>query len=229
VAYPNPTADQSASELKRQIEVERAGAAFLVHRDPGGEQHVTDLGGRERLTIGRGDGIDLAIDGDEAISRVHAELERVGETWVVTDDGLSTNGTLVNGERVGSRRRLTERDLIRIGGTGILYRDPAAAEGPAPTISDPGAAIPPLGDTQRRVLVALCRPLGAGHSFTAAPATNKAIAEEVSLSVNAVKANLRALGEKFAIGELPQNQKRVALAEAALRSGAVLPSELERG
>ena len=31
---------------------------------------------------------------------MHAELTRIGDDWVVCDEGLSHNGTFVNGERV---------------------------------------------------------------------------------------------------------------------------------
>ncbi len=46
--------------------------------------------------------------------------------------------------------------------------------------------------------------------------------------MDAVKANLRALFERFEIGDLPQNKKRVRLAELALRSGAIKPRDLGR-
>ena len=36
---------------------------------------------------------------DPDASRVHAELVRLADAWVVVDDGLSRNGTFVNGER----------------------------------------------------------------------------------------------------------------------------------
>ena len=39
--------------------------------------------------------------------------------------------------------------------------------------------------------------------------------------MDAVKTHLRALFEKFGVGELPQNQKRVALVQRALQSGVV--------
>ena len=64
-----------------------------------------------------------------------------------------------------------------------------------------------LTDTQRRVLVALCRPYRDGGFET--PATNQEIADELFLSVDAVKMHLRTLFGKFELGELPQNQKRV--------------------
>jgi hypothetical protein len=228
MVHANPTAGQSAAELKAQVEAEGRGQPFLVWREPGGEQRLMALGPEvDRLTIGRGSEADIDLEGDDQVSRVHAELERVGASWVVADDGLSTNGTFVNGERVGARRRLADRDLIGAGEGGILFRDPAAAdEGPGPTrASGPTSAVRELTETQRMVLVALCRPFSGGESF-ATPATNREIAEEVFLSVDAVKGHLRVLFERFDCGDLPQNQKRVKLAELALRSGAVRPSDL---
>jgi pSer/pThr/pTyr-binding forkhead associated (FHA) protein len=226
MAELNPTYGQSAQELKRQIELERDGAPFLVYRLPGGEQRLQPLGDRERITIGRDGAVDVALTGDEQVSRLHAELELVGGSWLVVDDGLSTNGTFVGDERIGSRRRLADRDLIRIGDTGILFRDPAATEGPGETVAASSTtAAQQLTDTQRRVLVELCRPYGTGEQF-ATPATNKEIAERVFLSVDAVKGHLRVLFDRFGLADLPQNEKRTKLAEAALRSGAVRSSDL---
>jgi DNA-binding NarL/FixJ family response regulator len=83
-------------------------------------------------------------------------------------------------------------------------------------IADAGG---PLTPVQRQVLVALCRPLKL--SAYAAPASNREIAAEVFLSVDAVKAHLRVLFERFGLEELPQNQKRARLAAAALVNGVV--------
>lgn len=222
----NPTYQQSAAELQRQITLEREGAPFLVHRDSGGAQKLTSLARRERVTIGREEAVDVDLAGDEQVSRVHAELELIGGSWVIVDDGLSTNGTFVNDERVGSRRRLADRDLIRVGDTGLLYRDPAAAERPAGTVAAVGTtAAQSLTDTQRKVLVELCRPYGSGEQF-ATPATNKEIADAVFLSVDAVKGHLRVLFDRFGLAELPQNEKRARLAEQALRTGAVRAADL---
>ncbi len=58
------------------------------------------------------------------------------------------------------------------------------------------------------------------------PATNKEIAERVFLSVDAVKGHLRVLFDRFGLADLPQNEKRARLTEAALRSGAVRISDL---
>lgn len=77
-----------------------------------------------------------------------------------------------------------------------------------------------LTDTQRSILVALCRP-SAGESRFAPPATNQEIADELFLSVDAIKAHLRVLFRKFGIEELPHNQKRARLAELAIERGIV--------
>ncbi|HVO54701.1 MAG TPA: hypothetical protein VMT37_09830 [Solirubrobacterales bacterium] len=74
-----------------------------------------------------------------------------------------------------------------------------------------------LTQTQRSILVALCRPVAAGRFQT--PATNQEIADEVYLSVDAVKAHLRTLYRKFGIEDLPHNRKRARLVELALEGG----------
>jgi hypothetical protein len=77
-----------------------------------------------------------------------------------------------------------------------------------------------LTDTQLGILAALCRPIAAGNSY-ATPATNQEIADEVFLSVDAVKGHLRTLYRKFGIEDLPHNQKRARLVELAIEGGYV--------
>jgi pSer/pThr/pTyr-binding forkhead associated (FHA) protein len=228
VPYRLPTADQSAAELKRQIVQEREGEPFVVFRDGSGSQHLVSLASRNRIVVGRNPGSDVTISGDEAVSRLHAELIRVGGSWVVTDNGLSTNGTFVNDDRVHARRRLSDRDLIVVGGTGLLFRDPSDVSRPARPTLRTDESTPPLAAAQRRVLVALCRPLAIGGSSSRFPATNQEIAAELNLSIGGVKANLTQLYEKFGVDGLAQNEKRLVLAETVLQAGVVQPSELEQ-
>jgi pSer/pThr/pTyr-binding forkhead associated (FHA) protein len=217
---------ETARELKERIEAERLGEPFVVYREGSGDQVVMPLGGQSgRLTIGRSETANLTLASDDEASRVHAELELVGGEWVLVDDGLSRNGSFVNGERVVGRRRLRDGDAIRLGATLILYRSPAELEAETVPAKDRLQASD-VTETQRRVLVALCRPFGSEREFVA-PASNREIAEEVFLSVDAVKANLRALFDRFEIGELAQNKNRIRLAELALRSGVISPRDLE--
>jgi DNA-binding CsgD family transcriptional regulator len=85
--------------------------------------------------------------------------------------------------------------------------------------------LPQLSPAQRRVLVALCRPYAGGAAF-ARPATNQQIADELFLSIPAVKTHLRSLFERFGLGNLPQNEKRARLVQVALDCGAVTSAEL---
>lgn len=217
---------QSASELKAQIEAERDGLPFLVFRDGEERQQLFALReGLDRVTVGRATATDICLDWDTEVSRLHAELERIGDDWTVYDDGLSRNGTHVNGERVVGRRRLHDGDAVRFGRTVAIFRQPLAADITETEVAANVLERRSLSDAQRRVLVALCRPFKDSSGYVT-PATNQQVADELFLSVDAVKTHLRALFSKFGIEDLPQNQKRVRLVELALKSGVVTPRDL---
>ena len=145
----------------------------------------------------------------------------MGDQWTLVDDGLSSNGSFVNGRRVVGRQRLRQGDRLCFGSTQLLFCDPGPPESEATRREPVPTAI--LTPTQHKVLVALCRPLNDASS--ALPAPNRQIAEEVFLSVDAVKAQLRVLFERFGLAALPQNEKRAQLAQAALAAGAVTPRD----
>jgi|tagenome__1003787_1003787.scaffolds.fasta_scaffold20092820_2 pSer/pThr/pTyr-binding forkhead associated (FHA) protein len=210
----------SPTEIAARLEAERNGRPHLILRDSSKAQVIVPLSSNRRLTIGRGAGADLQVHWDADISRTHAELEQVGGTWTLSDDGLSRNGTFVNGERVGSRQRLCDRDVLALGRTVILFRDPASAAVSETRMGGSAVRPPMLSDAQRRVLVALCRPYKTGAAFSA-PATNSQIAEQLCLSVEAVKTHLRVLFAKFGVDDLPQGHKRAKLVERAFQTGLV--------
>jgi pSer/pThr/pTyr-binding forkhead associated (FHA) protein len=204
----------TASELKAELDAERTGAPFLVHRDEDLTHHVTTLGDQP-LWIGRKSSADLCLSWDKWVSGIHAQLDPSGGEWTLVDDGLSKNGSFVNGQRITGRKRLLDGDMLRIGNTVIIFRAPG--EGVSGTLASTSHDITTsLTDTQKRVLIALCRPL---KDPGATPATNKAVSAEVFLGVDAVKVHLRTLSAKFGVEDLPQNSKRMALAQRALESG----------
>jgi hypothetical protein len=209
------------SEVKARLDAERRGTPFLLYRDGGGDQVIVALAGP--VTVGRRPERDVALPWDTEVSRLHAQLEPVGDDWIVVDDGLSRNGTYVNGERVSGRRRLRDGDRLVFGETPVQFRSPADADPDSTARVKVGGSTMPISETQRKVLVALCRPLK--DSAYAAPATNKDIADEIHLSVDAVKAHLRVLFERFGLDGLPQNQKRARLAAVALVDGIVRQHE----
>jgi len=213
-------------EIGERITAERGGGAFLLYRDGGGDQVILALDGvGERITIGRRPSNAVALDWDSEVSRVHAALERAGEEWTVVDDGLSHNGTYVAGERLTARRRLRDGDVIAVGGTSIAFCAPSGSSTSMATVTSVGPHVAELlTPAQRRVLIALCRPFG--DSTYSTPATNQQIADELVVSVDAVKSNLRALFRAFGVDDLPQNQKRATLAVRALRTGVVSRRDL---
>lgn len=224
MAESDPTRMQSAPELKLLIEAERTGTPFLHWRDGAGEQQIVMLSGeRTRVTIGRRDQSDVALTWDSEVSRAHALLELVGEDWTVVDDGLSRNGSWVNGSRVHGRHRLHDRDRMCFGNTHVIYRGPSRSTTPTTKRASDAPSAVPLTGTQRKVLIALCRPIV--EAISTIPATNPQIAAEVYLSVDAVKAHLRALFDRFGLGDLPQNEKRGRLVSIVLSSGLLAPHD----
>jgi predicted component of type VI protein secretion system len=213
-------------ELQERIAAERRAAPFLIYRDGLDEQVIVDLAtAGDRLTIGRRPTNEIVLDWDSEVSRVHAALELVGDDWTIVDDGLSHNGTFVNGARVTARRRLRDGDVLSLGAVSIAFRTPAGESGSSPTVTAIGPHVGELlTPAQRRVLVALCRPFK--DSAYATAATNQQIADELVVSVDAVKSTLRALFEVFGVDDLPQNQKRATLALQAMRSGVVTRRDL---
>lgn len=223
----SPLTPHSSSpvELKERVETERRGRPFLLYRDGGGHQRIVVLDdAEEQLTVGRRPSNPIGLSWDVNVSRVHAQLERVGDAWTIADDGLSRNGTFVNGERLAGRRRLMDGDVMRFGDTMIAYIEPKRGESRITTEQDESPLAASVSAAQRRVLIALCRPYkDAGF---AAPASNKEIADELCIGIDAVKTHMRALFYAFGVGHLPQNQKRARLVERAFRTGFVSEREL---
>jgi hypothetical protein len=219
-------AGNPVAELKARTEAERSGVPFLLYRDGEDRQRLFSF---ERdvvhASVGRRETADLVLDWDEQVSRLHAQFERVEQDWTVVDDGLSRNGTFVNGERLSGRRRLSDGDSLRFGGTTMIFRSPQVDEQAGTAVASQIPTAVDLSTTQRRVLVALCRPYKDGTAF-ASPATNQQVADELFLSVDAVKTHLRVLFAKFGIEQLPQNQKRIRLVERAFYAGLITERDL---
>jgi hypothetical protein len=101
-----------ASQLRQAPGGTAVGAVVL----PSGER--VDLRDRA-LVMGRMAECDLTL-ADQNVSRRHAEIRPASNGYVVADLG-STNGTLVNGERLTSERRLADGDIISVGATHLRF------------------------------------------------------------------------------------------------------------
>jgi pSer/pThr/pTyr-binding forkhead associated (FHA) protein len=78
------------------------------------------LDGKRELVIGRAANCDLVL-GDEFSSNQHAKLVLVGEDWVLQDLN-STNGTFLDGKKVGTPATIRAGMTIRIGTTTFELR-----------------------------------------------------------------------------------------------------------
>lgn len=213
-------------ELQERIAADRHARPYLLFRDREGSQRIFALDEvGAQMTIGRAPDADVRLEWDQGVSRSHARLERLGsDAWMLVDDGLSRNGSIVNGERLRQRRRLVDGDVMRFGDTFVAYRSPSRGDTVAATVASSSGEIE-LTPAQRRVLVALCRPYRDAGEF-ATPASNREIADELVVSVEAVKTQLRALFEKFDVEPLARDTKRTRLVQRAFESGVVSRREL---
>jgi pSer/pThr/pTyr-binding forkhead associated (FHA) protein len=209
----------SPREVAARLAAERRGAPFLLHLDGDGRQRIVTLPeGGHPLSIGRGPSAGVPLTWDTEVSRLHAVLERVDDAWTVADEGLSRNGSFVNGRRLHGRCRLSDGDAIAVGHTLIVFRAGAAAD-TRTTVTTRDSAPPALTAAQERVLIALCGPDGDGG--VTGPRSNREIAEQLFLGVETVKTHLRVMFELFGVAELPQNRKRGELVRRAVELGLV--------
>ncbi len=214
---------RSPAELKAVMSAERLGTAFLEYRDGDDAQRIVPLDpGVERVSIGRLPNCELALAWDGEVSRAHALLEQVGGAWTLEDRG-SSNGTLVNTVRIMGPCMLHDGDVIRVGRTQLIFHGGGDADMRRTTPALDRAA-PTLTDSQRKVLVELCRPaLATGGGA----ASNREIAGALFVSVETVKTHMRALFDAFGVGAVPQYHKRTELVRRALETGLVTVHDLE--
>jgi uncharacterized RDD family membrane protein YckC len=109
------------------------------------------------LSIGRDPGNDLVLP-DAMVSRRHAVIQLRGTQFSLRDCN-SSNGSLVNGDRV-TERDLRDGDLVAIGATRLLFRDGTEAE---PV--DSGAKVVPHPNAPRLACPACRAEHGVGDQF----------------------------------------------------------------
>jgi DNA-binding CsgD family transcriptional regulator len=200
---------------------------------------------RRQVVIGRSPGADLHIP-DSGVSRRHVKLSLLDDGSVLAVDMRSTNGMIVNGERV-ERATLREGDVVRLGPDALLrfsnrntdeiQTRPDPAE---PDASDPSSVestrpgwIPssdrPLERTEDDLaqVVVLRRPkledlpLSARQievgRLVAKGLTNAAIAERLGISHRTVTSHLDHIYGRLGIGS------RAALARWIVERGLLEP------
>jgi hypothetical protein len=97
---------------------------LLITTGPSRGQNF-ELRGEVHMGRSRTNAIALA---DGKVSRNHARLDPVRNTYILTDSG-SANGTFVNGVRITQPVRLRDGDLLQVGDTQLVFH--AQASSPA--------------------------------------------------------------------------------------------------
>lgn len=90
-----------------------------------------DLAAGRKIMLGRQSGNDVVVP-DEQVSRKHAEVEHRDGSLIVTDLN-SSNGTFVNGTRIGSPQTLRNGDTVQVGTTVLKVTQVQGAASPQPS------------------------------------------------------------------------------------------------
>ncbi|MGH3798647.1 MAG: FHA domain-containing protein [Pseudonocardiaceae bacterium] len=92
------------------------------------------------LVLGRDANRTGQLGGDPRLARRHARITSNGHGQVVLEDLGSTNGTLLNGARVTSRRPIHPSDIIEVGGSTLRVLHATSARGAAGNVKRPALA-----------------------------------------------------------------------------------------
>ncbi|MGH9335602.1 MAG: RDD family protein, partial [Vicinamibacteria bacterium] len=91
------------------------------------------------ISIGRDPSNDLVLS-DSMVSRRHAILEHRENQYILRDNN-SSNGTLVNGDRVDIEKPLRDGDLVAIGSSRLLFQLDDTAEASLPKVAAASGAL----------------------------------------------------------------------------------------
>jgi hypothetical protein len=168
-------------------------------------------------TIGRGLQVDVRLD-DPSVSRLHAEIQRRGPYFYLSDLGLSWNGTRVNGRPI-ARRVLEDGDVLTFGSARCRIEGLPSEEATA-EVEQRRSTAPGLTRRELDVLISLCRPALSDDAFIT-PATPSQIAADMTVTEAAVKQHLLRLYVKFRVpGGV---NRRARLANLVISLGIVRP------
>lgn len=91
-------------------------------RITGGPAQGSNIEIGQELQIGRSAGAEGRLGDDPEISRQHARISRDAQGQLMVEDLGSTNGTFLNGAKVGTSTRLKKGDRVQVGGTVLEAR-----------------------------------------------------------------------------------------------------------
>src|SRR5688500_10161069 len=186
--------------------------------------------GRLRITIGRSARNDVCVP-DPFASRVHAEVRREGDQYVLQDLG-SANGTYYNGARAEAAIPLAPGGRIQIGETEIVFKDLASTApdlAGSATIEDEedaedGAPVPEATiafDSAHRTTSGLLEAIEGARTQTSGPQSAATIAPQRA----ADQSDLLALISKVGVTLLSSRNLDETLREVARLVFEAVPAE----
>jgi hypothetical protein len=139
----DPTFGEFEEELKQQDEERHRAAELGDPNIPKGTPHAHDVSvtahvtttngardftlmfrpGGKRLSVGRGRDNELCVN-DGSVSKIHAALLMNREGTLLVADTGSTNGTYINGRRIGygEARQIEEGDVVGFGDIEVRFQ-----------------------------------------------------------------------------------------------------------
>ncbi|MGH9138410.1 MAG: FHA domain-containing protein [Acidimicrobiales bacterium] len=120
VAAPAPSRAAATPPAAARPRRRRTAPAELVAVEPAARRGASYPVGAE-LTIGRAGGCQISLGDDTYVSSLHARVfSRDGDVFV--EDLGSTNGTFLNGAKVGGATPMKRGDRLQVGGTVLEAR-----------------------------------------------------------------------------------------------------------
>src|SRR3954469_9508775 len=130
------------------------------------------------LLIGREGTGEGLLGGDLEISRRHARVFQQGEKILIEDLG-STNGTTVNGRKIGKPTELHHGDKVEVGTTRLqVHSPPPPAPEPTPDGTAPRKVVSSHGTAPKKVQKPPPNPSGPAKTFlrvVAGPASGTSV------------------------------------------------------
>src|SRR5260221_1408923 len=152
----------------------------------GSLQGKTSSSGKQVVRVGRAEDCDVRFDADKdpKVSGHHAEFLFEDGQWFIVDTG-STNGTLVDGERI-TKQRLRQGEEIQIGAGGPKVRvEFDAADGRGGSMKTEAVSLKDLPKLRAK--------LGGGNANLANTAQMSALSSELRESADTQTADLAKL------------------------------------
>ena len=79
---------------------------------------------KPETSIGRAEGVDIALFGDMGVEKKHARIVQKKDRYYLVDDN-TPGGTYINGERIYGSAPLSNGDLISMGRSEVRFQEKA--------------------------------------------------------------------------------------------------------